>query len=85
MGDHIIYIDADSCPVKEDIVEITIDRGIVIQFVAFYAHMKNDVKNLKWKFVDSTKEAVVLYIMNHVKAGDLVITQEIRISLDFVA
>jgi uncharacterized protein len=47
--------------------------------------MKNDVKNLKWKFVDSTKEAVVLYIMNHVKAGDLVITQEIRISLDFVA
>jgi uncharacterized protein len=47
--------------------------------------MKSDVKNLKWKFVDSTKEAVVLYIMNHVKAGDLVITQEIRISLDFVA
>ena len=85
MGDQIIYIDADSCPVKEEIVEITIDRGIVIQFVAFYAHMKNDVKNLKWKFVDSTKEAVDLYIMNHVKDGDLVITQDKRISLNFVA
>ena len=80
MEDHIIYIDADSCPVKEDIVEIATERGIWTEFIASYAHMKNDLKNMKWKFVDSTKEAVDLYSMNHVKAGDLVITQDIGLA-----
>ncbi len=47
--------------------------------------MKNDVKNMKWKFVDSTKEAVDLYIMNHVKAGDLVVTQDIGLASTIVA
>jgi uncharacterized protein YaiI (UPF0178 family) len=42
--------------------------------------MKNDLKKMQWKFVDSTKEAVDLYIMNHVKAGDLVITQDIGLA-----
>ena len=43
-------------------------------------HMKNDLNNMKWKFVDSTKEAADLFIMNHVKAGDLVITQDIGLA-----
>ncbi len=42
--------------------------------------MKNDLNNMKWKFVASTKEAVDLYIMNHVKAGDLVVTQDIGLA-----
>jgi uncharacterized protein len=42
--------------------------------------MKNDLKKMRWKFVDSTKEAVDLYMMNHVKAGDLVITQDIGLA-----
>ena len=54
--------------------------GIETQFVASYAHMKNNLKKMQWKFVDSTKEAVDLYIMNHVKAGDLVITQDIGLA-----
>lgn len=42
--------------------------------------MKNDLNNMKWKFVDSTKEAFDLYIMNHVKAGDKVINQDIGLA-----
>jgi uncharacterized protein len=42
--------------------------------------MKNDLNNMKWKFVDSTKEAVDLYIVNHVKAYDIVVTQDIGLA-----
>jgi uncharacterized protein len=42
--------------------------------------MKNDLNNMKWKFVDSTKEAVDFYIMNHVKAYDIVVTQDIGLA-----
>lgn len=47
--------------------------------------MKNDLNNMKWKFVASTKEAVDLYIMNHVKAGDLVVTQDIGLASTLLA
>lgn len=42
--------------------------------------MKSDVNNMKWVYVDTSKEAADLYIMNHVKAGDLVITQDIGLA-----
>lgn len=42
--------------------------------------MKNDLQNMNWKFVDSTKEAVDLYIMNHVRSGDIVVTQDIGLA-----
>jgi len=35
---------------------------------------------MNWRFVDSTKEAVDLYIMNHVKKKDIVITQDIGLA-----
>ena len=48
-------------------------------FIASYAHMKNDLSHPYWVFVDSSKEAVDLYIMNHVKVLD-VITQDIGLA-----
>ncbi|OMF60670.1 DUF188 domain-containing protein [Paenibacillus sp. FSL R5-0490] len=51
----------------------TVDAVIV----ASYAHMQNDLNGAVWKFVDSTKEAADLFIMNNVKSGDAVVTQDI--------
>ncbi|MBU8879422.1 DUF188 domain-containing protein [Bacillus sp. FJAT-29790] len=73
-------VDADSCPVKEEIVEITKMYLIDSVFVASYAHMKNDISDAVWKFVDSSKEAADLFIMNNVKAGDVVVTQDIGLA-----
>ncbi|WP_419393677.1 YaiI/YqxD family protein [Cytobacillus praedii] len=73
-------VDADSCPVKEEIVEISNNFSIEVIFIASYAHMKNDLSQANWKFVDSNKEAVDLFIMNHVKAGDIVVTQDIGLA-----
>ncbi|MDQ0269483.1 YaiI/YqxD family protein [Cytobacillus purgationiresistens] len=76
----MILVDADSCPVKSEIVEMADAFSVPVLFVASYAHMKNDLSDTAWKFVDSTKEAVDLYIMNHVKAGDVVVTQDIGLA-----
>ncbi|MBP3039664.1 DUF188 domain-containing protein [Bacillaceae bacterium Marseille-Q3522] len=71
-----IFVDADSCPVKDEIVEITKSIGIRPCFVASYAHVTDSDKQICWKYVDSSKEAADLYILNHVKTGDIVITQD---------
>nr|WP_084028949.1 DUF188 domain-containing protein [Bacillus sp. J33] len=73
-------VDADSCPVKEEIVEISNSFSLDAIFVASYAHMKNDLNGADWKFVDSSKEAADLFIMNNVKSGDLVVTQDIGLA-----
>jgi uncharacterized protein YaiI (UPF0178 family) len=49
-------VDADSCPVKEEIVEISNNFSFEVIFIASYAHMKNDLSQENWKFVDSSKK-----------------------------
>lgn len=76
----MIYVDADSCPVKEDIVEIASYYHYELLFVASYAHMKRDNDEQQWKYVDSDKEAVDLFIMNATKKQDIVVTQDIGLA-----
>lgn len=42
--------------------------------------MKSEQDGANWKFVDSSKEAVDLFIMNKVKQQDVVITQDIGLA-----
>ncbi len=76
----MIYVDADSCPVKEDIVEIASSYHYRLLFVASYAHMKRENDKQNWKYVDSDKEAVDLFIMNATKKKDIVVTQDIGLA-----
>ncbi|WP_079509783.1 YaiI/YqxD family protein [Mesobacillus jeotgali] len=78
-------MDADSCPVIKEIVEIASKFAIEAVFVASYAHMKNDLQGQNWVFVDSYKEAVDLYLMNHVKKGDFAVTQDIGLASTLIA
>jgi uncharacterized protein len=80
MGIPVILVDADSCPVKEEIVEIAHKFSIKVLFVASYNHMKLDSLEADWKYVDASKEAADLYIMNHSGPGDIVITQDIGLA-----
>lgn len=45
-------------------------------FVASYAHVMSNPMGGKWVYVDEEKEAADLYIMNHAKKNDIVITQD---------
>ncbi|RYL91588.1 hypothetical protein EWI07_10795 [Sporolactobacillus sp. THM7-4] len=70
-----LYVDADACPVKKEIVAITDPFGIDPIFVASYASFVNEQQST-WVFVDQEKDSADLYIINHVDPGDVVITQD---------
>jgi uncharacterized protein len=73
-------VDADSCPVKAEIVEISNNFDISVVFVASYDHVVKDSIGGTWHYVDSDKEAADLFIMNHVNAGDISVTQDIGLA-----
>ncbi|GIN60431.1 UPF0178 protein Lmo1456 [Robertmurraya siralis] len=78
-------MDADSCPVKAEIVEIAQNFGVAVSFVASYNHMTNNTLGGSWHYVDSDKEAADLFIMNHVHAGDIAVTQDIGLASTLLA
>lgn len=48
------------------------------QFVASYNHKPNRIFTKEnWVFVDPDEEAADIYILNHIKRGDLLITDDI--------
>lgn len=77
-----VYVDADSCPVKEEIAQLASDFSVAAIFVASYAHATTNPLYLEWewRYVDSDREAADLYIMNHTSKGDIVITQDIGLA-----
>ncbi|WP_311315640.1 DUF188 domain-containing protein [Neobacillus niacini] len=81
IGIPTIYVDADSCPVKAEIVEIASTVAVPVVFVASYNHHSNEKDTYtSWKYVDSGKEAADLFIMNHDKREDIVITHDIGLA-----
>ncbi|MDP4164747.1 MAG: DUF188 domain-containing protein [Bacillota bacterium] len=73
-------MDADSCPVKEEIVEIASRFDVSVIFVASYNHVKNDENCETWVYVDIGKEAADIYILNHSRKGDIAVTQDIGLA-----
>ncbi len=71
-----IYVDADACPVKDEIVEICKQHKVEMIFVSSYAHTLTLPRIAKVVTVDNEKEAVDLYLMNKVHKGDVCVTQD---------
>ncbi|WP_456274004.1 YaiI/YqxD family protein [Bacillus sp. AK031] len=65
---------------KEEITELSKVYGLEVIFIASNAHRKANPEKGKWVYVDSSKEAADLYIMNHIKAGDVLVTQDIGLA-----
>ena len=79
MIERKLLVDADACPVKEEISEITNLYGIKSIFVASYRHISNR-RTGEWIFVDPDPEAVDLYIASHVSNGDIVVTWDMGLA-----
>lgn len=75
----MIYVDADACPVKDEILHCASLHEIEVCFVASYKNMMNNPEG-KWVYVDADKEAADLYIVNSVKKGDIVVTADIGLA-----
>ncbi len=80
----VVLVDADACPVKNEIRQLSRQYGIPVHFVASYAHYhQNDDAN-EWKFVDPDKESADLFIVNHSQKGDCVVTQDMGLAASVI-
>ncbi|AJD91489.1 hypothetical protein JMA_21720 [Jeotgalibacillus malaysiensis] len=75
-----IYVDADACPGEIKNKIMTYISKADIRFVATYNHYSANEDQTLWTYIDAGSEAVDMYILNRVKAGDLVITQDIGLA-----
>ena len=76
-----ILVDADSCPVKELIVEIAKKRKLEVIFVVSTAGYFDRGWNVQKVLVDSLPQAADIAIVNRVEAGDIVVTQDYGLAL----
>lgn len=75
-----IIVDADSCPVKDEIVYVGKEFSIPVIFVASYAHDMKEICNSRIIYVDNVSQSVDLFIANFIKANDIVITEDIGLA-----
>jgi uncharacterized protein YaiI (UPF0178 family) len=71
-----IFVDADACPFKDDIVEIAEARGWGVTMVANYCHAIDAPEPVEVVQVDRDREAVDIAILNRAGADDIVVTQD---------
>lgn len=74
-----IFVDADACPVKSEVLDLAKEYGVRAVFVASIKNMMNNPEG-EWVYVDADKEAADLYIINAVNKGDIVITNDIGLA-----
>lgn len=74
-----IFVDADACPVNEETRIVAEKFKTDTVFVASYAAFRCDNRS-KWVFVDQRKEEADLYIVNHIRSGDVCVTQDLGLA-----
>lgn len=70
-----IYVDADACPVKEILVAEAKRRNIPVTMVADTSHELYDGYS-RVITVDKARDSADLKLINLVRAGDIVVTQD---------
>lgn len=70
-----IIVDADSCPVKKEIISASEAFAVEVVFVASYAHqLSEEGTRVSIVQVDPSDQSADLYIANHLSSGDILIT-----------
>ncbi|OBR63082.1 hypothetical protein A7K91_23550 [Paenibacillus oryzae] len=69
-----IVVDADSCPVKQQIQETASQMGVPVVMVASYDHLLLPKDGVRVIQVDRSDQSVDLYIANSISPGDIVVT-----------
>ncbi|KAA0549379.1 YaiI/YqxD family protein [Bacillus sp. BGMRC 2118] len=75
-----VFVDADACPVKDEILHLATIYQVDVTFVASYSHVMTNKMGGNWIYVDTGKEEVDMYIVNHTKKMDIVVTQDIGLA-----
>lgn len=73
-----IYIDADACPVQDEVIEVCKMyeiQGVFIKSFSHFSH-KEMPRLIETIYVDQSADAADYKIVQSVKKGDIVITQD---------
>lgn len=70
-----IFVDADACPVKDIIVHIARQKNIPVTMLIDTSHVLNDGYSTVIT-VEKAKDSVDIALINRVKSGDIVVTQD---------
>ncbi|MBP1992841.1 YaiI/YqxD family protein [Paenibacillus eucommiae] len=71
-----IIVDADACPVKPEIAKTAVQFGIQVLLVASFDHRMKESDGVTVVQVDRSDQSVDLYIANHIKPNDVLVTQD---------
>ena len=73
-----IYVDADACPVQNEIMEVAEQFDIPVVLVKSFSHFSHDEQPsfVDTVYVDHGADAADLEIMRRAQKGDLVVTQD---------
>lgn len=75
-----IVVDADACPVKNEIWRAASQQGISVLMVASYDHRIPEMDGQKVVYVDRSDQSVDLYISNYIQEKDIVVTQDMGLA-----
>jgi uncharacterized protein YaiI (UPF0178 family) len=69
-----LYVDADACPVKSEVVSVANQFQCPVVMVASVAHEIQPYPQVEIIKVDSSSQSVDMYIINRISSGDILIT-----------
>ena len=75
-----IYVDADACPVKDEVVRVAGRHGLVVIFVANFGLRPSRDPMIRNIVVPRGADAADDWIVEQVAAGDIVVTADIPLA-----
>jgi len=80
-----VYVDADACPVKTEVQQVCEPYDVDIKFVAAYTNTTDRYPGVTWIWVEPGRDSADFYILNHVRKGDIVITEDLGLAAGCLA
>ena len=71
-----IVVDADACPVKQEITQVAKVFSVPVLMVASFDHRLQPAEGVEIVQVDRSDQSVDLYIANRIQAKDILVTQD---------
>src|SRR5690606_35767126 len=76
----ILYVDADGCPVKDEIYRVAARHGIAVKLVANSGLRVPESGDVELILVDDGFDAADDWIVEHAQANDVVVTTDIPLA-----
>lgn len=71
-----IIVDADACPVKQEIAQTANTFHVPVWMIASYDHLLPELEGVRIIQVDRSDQSADMYIANQLRSGDILVTQD---------